>query len=88
MLFPPPYLTPDDPNGKNLGFENDGLSDEDAPIENGEPPKENGEKLDEPEEDSSGFREELDDRSDFFHLCSLKNVQFKKKTFTKTIPFG
>ena len=78
MLFPPPYLTPDDPNGKNLGFENDGHSDEDAPIGNGEPPKGNGDKLDEPEEDSSGFREELDDRSDFFSYTQSKNVQLNK----------
>lgn len=65
LRFPPPYLVPDDPMGRNFGFENDGPDEEDSPTTGGDSPTDNGGKRDFPGDDSSGFREELEDRSEY-----------------------
>ena len=68
LRFPPPFRVPDDPDGRNFGFENDGPED-DSPSHADESPNPEGdspsEKGDIPGDDSSGFREELEDRSDY-----------------------
>ena len=56
-------MIPNDPEGRNFGFENDG-EDEDYPRNSEDSPK-NGSKGDSPGDDSSGFRELLDDRRDY-----------------------
>ena len=63
LRFPPPFLIPDDPKGNNFGFENDG-EEEDYPS-NPEDSPQNGSNFDNPGDDSSGFREELDDKLDY-----------------------
>ena len=63
MRFPPPFLVPDDPKAQNFGFENDG-EDDDYPSNPEDFPKD-GSKIYSPDEDSSGFREELADRPDY-----------------------
>ena len=63
MRFPPPFLVPDDPKGQNFGFENDG--EDDDYQSNPEDSPRDGSKVYSPDEDSSGFREELGDRPDY-----------------------
>lgn len=80
LRFPPPFLVPNDPNGRNYAFENDGPEDDDyddVPSAPEDSLSEIGEKREDvhdvdipgkedfPGDDSSGFREELGDRSNY-----------------------